>query len=116
MKVAIFLLNKFLKSRTFVIICTIFTFALGMAAGTLLAYQPYVTGTTSGWVSPISGGNVKGSTNTEYIFQLNAALGYWLFAIILAFIVFWVCLLIRYTFIHKQHSHAEKSLDEDNHK
>ncbi len=106
---------KFLRSRAFVVICTLCALAFGVTAGTLLAYQPYVTGSTFG-SSGMYGGTTKGSTGTEYIFLLKAAIGYWMFALILTLIVLTVCILIRYVIINRQQNIDAKLPDESNNK
>lgn len=90
-------MKRFFSSRWFVILSTTITFVLGGLAGWLLGYQPYTTGRVSGgdWI-----GITSGSTNTEYLFQLKTAFGYWIIALIITFVVFLLCVLIRKQFLN----------------
>ena len=98
-------MGKFLSSKVFVIVCTLFTLAIGMIAGWLLGYQPSVSGSVSGHVG-MGIGSTSGKTATEYIFQIKTACGYWLLAILITFIVFLLCITIRKQYINCT-THAE---------
>lgn len=86
-------MKNFLSSKTFVIVGTLFTLVVGGIAGWLLGYQPSVSGEVHG----LSGyyGSTSGVTSTVYEFQIKTACGYWLIALIMTFLVFLVCILIR---------------------
>ena len=87
-------MNKFLRSRFFVAIFTFLSFILGGIAGWLLGYQPYVSGKVNGYSSEF-GGSTKGSTSTEYVFQIKTACGYWLIALAITLVVFLLSVLVR---------------------
>ena len=61
------------------------SFVLGVIAGILLGFRPIVRG---------SSGMYSGSTSTSYKFNIQSAIGYWIFAIVLSAIVFLLCKLI----------------------
>ena len=82
-------MKQFLGSKAFVIICTASTLVIGIIAGTLLGYQPNVSGYVSGYVT------TSGRTYTQYVFQIKAAFGYWLFAVAIAFVVLLLTIIIR---------------------
>ena len=81
-------MNKFLSSKLFIILSTLFTFILGAVAGTLLGFQPNATNSTGGgWFSNI--------TETTYQFRIETAIGWWLIALIITFVVLLLCTIIR---------------------
>ncbi len=91
-------MNKFLSSKLFVVLSTSLTLILGIPVGFLLGYQPQVTGSVKGYGG---GGSTSGSTSTTYVFSLKTALGYWLLAILLTYVVFLVSMLIRNIYKNK---------------
>lgn len=92
-------MGKFFSSKIFVFINTFFTLAIGGIAGWLLGYQPVVSGSVSGWSSSW-GGSTSGKTNTEYVFQIKTACGYWLLALLIALVVLFLCITIRKLYIN----------------
>lgn len=85
-------MKKFLASKFFVVICTVFSIAIGGIAGTLLGFQPKVSGYSTSF---------GGSTRTSYEFQIETAGGFWLLALLISFLVMLVCILIRKLYIIK---------------
>lgn len=101
-------MKKFLSSKVFVIVSTILTFVIGGLAGWLLGYQPKVSGSVSGYSTSI-GGTTRGSTSTNYVFQIKTACGYWLLALLITFIVLLLCLTIRKLYFnHETKTEIEK--------
>lgn len=89
-------MKKFLKSKPFVVLMPLLIFAIGIAAGVCLGYQPIVSGRTSG-----SMGITSGSTSTTFVFHVETAIGYWLLALALAVITLLLCILIRSHYLSK---------------
>lgn len=86
-------MEKFLSSKLFVIINTSVSVFLGLVAGYLLGIQPKVyTSSASSYGSYI---------RTEYVFSFKTALGYWILALLISFLVMLVCILIRNLYLQK---------------
>ena len=81
-------MKKFLRSKSFVIVCTVFSLVIGGIAGALLGFQAKVFGNL-------------GSARTSYEFQIETACGFWLLALLISFLVMLVCILIRKLYISK---------------
>ncbi len=96
-------MNKFLSGKLFVVLSTSLTLLIGIGVGFLLGYQPQVEGSV--WTTPsfsmYGDGKVSGKTSTTYIFDLKTALGYWLLAILLTYVVFLFSVLIRNIYKNK---------------
>ena len=91
-------MSKFLSSKIFVFISTFSTFLIGVIAGWLLGYQPYISGYTSGVYI------ISGSTDTEYVFQIKTAFGYWLLTLLITLVVLFLCIIIRKLYINRKTS------------
>ena len=91
---------KIFSSKLFVVISTAVTAALGGVAGWLLAYQPSVNGAAYGQI--INGyGGVSGLVETKYVFSAKIAVGYWLLALAITFLVLLVAVLIRKIYLRE---------------
>lgn len=93
-------MKKFLGSKLFVILTPILTLAIGGIAGWLLGYQPNISRQITE-----SDGHKISSTTFSYVFQIKAAIGYWLLAVVISLVVFLLCVLIQKIYTeHKQTS------------
>ena len=83
-------MDKFFKSKLFVVLAPTLNFLLFIVAGVKLSYVPHISGYTSG-----ASGFTKGETTTEYVFSINNAIGIWLIGIATSLLMLLVCVLIR---------------------
>ena len=78
-------MEKFFRSKFFVILTPIITLAMFFVAGIFLSYIPYVSGKSY---------TGSGITYTTYIFRIRNAIGIWLIGIAVSILVLLVCILI----------------------
>ena len=82
-------MDRFLRSKFFVVLAPIINLVLFIVAGVMLSYVPNVSGMTSG-----SSGLTWGNTTTKYIFSIKNAIGIWLIGVAVSFLILLVCILI----------------------
>ena len=92
-------MDKIFKSKIFVVVMPIITFLLFLIAGWTLSFLPYTSGETSGFISSMLGGTVKGSTTTTYEFRILNAIGIWLIGLAISLLVLLICVLIRKVYL-----------------
>lgn len=97
-------MKRFLRSRFFIFFNAFISFVVGIIAGLLLAYRPEVSGKVSG-----GGYIVSGYTKTNYVFDIRAAFGYWLIALVIAISVTLLCIAIRKLYIQSAENKNEKN-------
>lgn len=74
-------MEKFLKSKLFLVLTPTINFILFFVSGILLSYVPHIT--------------ISAYKSTEYIFSIKNAVGIWLIGIAVTLLVFLVCVLIQ---------------------